>query len=69
MRLGQRQDTRRVLEIDADADGVADAVLAHRFEQLRQILGEIRKIEMTVAIDQHGYDYGITWYGSGASTA
>ena len=48
MRFGQRQHARIVLEIDADTDGATDAVLLHQLKNLREVFGEIRKIEMAM---------------------
>ena len=48
MRLGQRQHTGEILEIDADADRDPNLVLLHFFQQLGQPPGEIRKIEVTM---------------------
>jgi len=34
---------------------VRDAVLAHRCEELRQVRGELREIEVAVGVDEHRY--------------
>ena len=53
--MAQHRGPRR--QVDADAQRVRDGVLAHRREQLRQLRRELRKIEVTVGIDEHGMGY------------
>src|SRR5450755_4066209 len=46
--------TRQLRQIDADAKRVGHTVPGHRVEQLRQLVRELREIDVTVRIDKHG---------------
>ena len=50
--LRERPHLREILERDRDAQRVRDAVLRHVRERARDICRELRKIEMTVRIDE-----------------
>ena len=51
---GERMHARPGVHLDADAKRMRHGVRAHCLQHLRQLVGELRKIEMTVGIDEHG---------------
>src|SRR5204863_7519923 len=51
---GARMHARPGVHLDADAKRMRHGVRAHCLQHLRQLVGELRKIEMTVGIDEHG---------------
>jgi hypothetical protein len=54
MLFRQRQHFRKILQRHADAERGADIVFTHFFEDRGQVIGEFRKIEVAVRIDEHG---------------
>jgi hypothetical protein len=60
----KRVHCRPRVHLDADAQRVRDAVLAHRVEHLRQVVAQFREIEVTVRIDEHCQGSGIRHQGS-----
>jgi hypothetical protein len=54
MGFGQRKHARKILEIHADAQGVADSVVPHVRHQVVEAACEIGKIQVTVGVNEHG---------------
>ena len=53
MRFRELQNIGKILEIDADAQGVCYGVGLHQRQNIVDAFGEFRKIQMAMRIDKH----------------